>query len=76
MIKWLADGLTSILTLGSAVGNMKMPEHQWGDWKNAGGGGYSVTNNKSVYAPQYFGLDPISLGNQPEKDVLNFAKGF
>ena len=76
IIQWLVDGLTSILTLGSAVGNMKMPEHQWGDWKNAGGGGYSVTNNKSVYAPQYVGMDPDSLSRQPEKDVLNFAKGF
>lgn len=76
MIKWLADGLTSILTLGSAVGNMKMPEHQWGDWKNVGSGGVSLTNNNSTYAPQYYGMDPVSLGTQPEKDRMFFATGY
>ena len=75
-IKWLADGLTSILTLGNAVGNMNLSERHWGDWNNVGSGGVSLTNNNSTYAPQYYGMDPVSLGTQPEKDRMFFATGY
>lgn len=74
MIKWLADGLTSILTLGSAVGNMKMPEHQWGDWKNAGGGGYSLTTNNNTLNATYNLPDQSSMLAQSQSDQTVFYK--
>lgn len=74
MIKWLADGLTSILTLGSAVGNMKMPEHQWGDWKNAGGGGYSLTTNNNTLNATYNLPDQGSMLAQSQSDQTVFYK--
>ena len=73
-IKWLADGLTSILTLGSAVGNMKMPEHQWGDWKNAGGGGYSLTTNNNTLNATYNLPDQSSMLAQSQSDQTVFYK--
>lgn len=73
-IKWLADGLTSILTLGSAVGNMKMPEHQWGDWKNAGGGGYSLTTNNNTLNATYNLPDQGSMLAQSQSDQTVFYK--
>lgn len=74
MIKWLADGLTSILTLGSAVGNMKMPEHQWGDWKNFGGGGYSLTTNNNTLNATYNLPDQGSMLAQSQSDQTVFYK--
>ena len=73
-IKWLADGLTSILTLGSAVGNMKMPEHQWGDWKNFGGGGYSLTTNNNTLNATYNLPDQGSMLAQSQSDQTVFYK--
>ena len=73
-IKWLADGLTNLLSLGSSVGNMNLSERHWGDWKNSGGG-YSLTNNNYTFAPQYNAMDSAAIGIRADRDSSNFFKG-